>query len=58
MHANKEKIWRRCIPRGCSAVGLKFTSTGDTSDEKHPAILESMEFPEPVINVAEPKTKA
>ena len=43
-----------------AAVGLKNTSTGDTlCDEKHPVILESMEFPEPVIRVAiEPKTKA
>ena len=43
-----------------AAVGLKNTTTGDTlCDEKHPVILESMEFPEPVINVAiEPKTKA
>lgn len=61
MHANKredlEKVYSGDI---ASAVGLKFTSTGDTlCDEKHPVILESMEFPEPVINVAiEPKTKA
>ena len=43
-----------------AAVGLKNTTTGDTlCDEKHPVILESMEFPEPVIRVAiEPKTKA
>src|SRR5699024_9596572 len=43
-----------------AAVGLKDTATGDTlCDEKHPVILESMEFPEPVISVAiEPKTKA
>ena len=43
-----------------AAVGLKITTTGDTlCDEKHPIILESMEFPEPVIRVAiEPKTKA
>ena len=43
-----------------AAVGLKSTTTGDTlCDEKHPIILESMEFPEPVIRVAiEPKTKA
>ncbi|MCQ2567336.1 MAG: elongation factor G [Mogibacterium sp.] len=42
-----------------AAVGLKFTTTGDTlCDEKHPIILESMEFPEPVIEIAiEPKTK-
>jgi elongation factor G len=60
MHANKredlEKVYSGDI---ASAVGLKFTSTGDTlCDEKHPVVLESMEFPEPVINVAiEPKTK-
>ena len=43
-----------------AAVGLKNTTTGDSlCDEKHPVILESMEFPEPVIRVAiEPKTKA
>src|SRR3954466_2928884 len=43
-----------------AAVGLKDTTTGDTlCDEKHPIILESMTFPEPVIKVAiEPKTKA
>ncbi|ETJ45125.1 Elongation factor G, partial [human gut metagenome] len=43
-----------------AAVGLKDTTTGDTlCDEKNPVILESMEFPEPVISVAvEPKTKA
>ncbi len=61
MHANKredlEKVYAGDI---ASAVGLKITGTGDTlCDEKHPVILESMEFPEPVINVAiEPKTKA
>ena len=61
MHANKredlEKVYSGDI---AAAVGLKITSTGDTlCDEKHPVILESMEFPEPVINVAiEPKTKA
>ena len=60
MHANKredlEKVYSGDI---ASAVGLKMTATGDTlCDEKHPVILESMEFPEPVINVAiEPKTK-
>ena len=55
-----------CIRDSCyagdiaAAVGLKNTTTGDTlCDEKHPVILESMEFPEPVIRVAiEPKTKA
>ena len=43
-----------------AAVGLKHTTTGDTlCDEKHPIILESMEFPDPVIEIAiEPKTKA
>ena len=43
-----------------AAVGFKFTTTGDTiCDEQHPVILESMEFPEPVIDIAiEPKTKA
>jgi len=61
MHANKredlEKVYSGDI---AAAVGLKFTTTGDTlCDEQHPIILESMEFPEPVINVAiEPKTKA
>ncbi len=61
MHANKreelEKVYSGDI---AAAVGLKLTTTGDTlSDEKHPVILESMVFPEPVISVAiEPKTKA
>ena len=43
-----------------AAVGFKLTTTGDTiCDEQHPVILESMEFPEPVIDIAiEPKTKA
>ena len=43
-----------------AAIGFKFTSTGDTlCDEQHPVILESMDFPEPVIELAiEPKTKA
>ena len=43
-----------------AAVGFKLTTTGDTiCDEQHPVILESMEFPEPVIELAiEPKTKA
>ena len=43
-----------------AAVGFKFTTTGDTiCDEQHPVILESMEFPEPVIELAiEPKTKS
>ncbi len=61
MHANKrqelEKVFSGDI---AAAVGLKFTTTGDTiCDEQHPVILESMEFPEPVIELAiEPKTKA
>lgn len=61
MHANKrmdlEKVYSGDI---AAAVGLKVTTTGDTiCDEKNPVILEAMEFPEPVINVAiEPKTKA
>ena len=61
MHANhREDI--DCVYAGdiAAAVGLKNTTTGDTlSDEKHPIILESMKFPDPVIRVAiEPKTKA
>ena len=61
MHANhREDI--ECVYSGdiAAAVGVKNTTTGDTlCDEKHPIILESMEFPEPVIRVAiEPKTKA
>jgi elongation factor G len=61
MHANKrmelEKVYSGDI---AAAVGFKLTTTGDTiCDEQHPVILESMEFPEPVIDVAiEPKTKA
>ena len=61
MHANKraelEKVYSGDI---AAAVGFKFTGTGDTiCDEQHPVILESMEFPEPVIELAiEPKTKA
>jgi elongation factor G len=61
MHANKrmelEKVYSGDI---AAAVGLKYTTTGDTiCDEQHPVILESMEFPEPVIDIAiEPKTKA
>ena len=61
MHANHredlEQVWSGDI---AAAVGLKNTTTGDTlCDEKHPIILESMEFPDPVIRVAiEPKTKA
>ena len=61
MHANSrkdiEKVYSGDI---AAAVGFKNTTTGDTlCDEKHPIILESMEFPEPVIRVAiEPKTRA
>ena len=61
MHANKrqelEKVYSGDI---AAAVGFKFTTTGDTiCDEQHPIILESMVFPEPVIELAiEPKTKA
>ena len=61
MHANKrqelEKVYSGDI---AAAVGFKTTGTGDTlCDEQHPVILESMEFPEPVIDIAiEPKTKA
>ncbi len=61
MHANKrEDIKEVAAGDICAAVGLKTTLTGDTlCDEKSPVILESMEFPEPVIDVAiEPKTKA
>ena len=60
MHANKrselDKVYSGDIP---AAVGFKLTATGDTiCDEKHPVVLESMEFPEPVIELAiEPKTK-
>ena len=61
MHANhREDI--ECVYSGdiAAVIGLKNSTTGDTlCDEKHPIILESMEFPEPVIRVAiEPKTKA
>jgi len=61
MHANhREDV--ECVYSGdiAAAVGLKDTTTGDTlCDEDHPVILESMEFPDPVIRVAiEPKTKA
>ena len=61
MHANKraelDKVYSGDI---AAAAGFKFTTTGDTiCDEQHPVILESMEFPEPVIELAiEPKTKA
>ncbi|WP_035586554.1 elongation factor G [Hippea jasoniae] len=61
MHANKREdvdvVYAGDI---AAAIGLKYTTTGDTlCDEKNPIVLESMEFPEPVISVAvEPKTKA
>lgn len=61
MHANHRKDIECCYSGDiAAAVGLKNTTTGDTlCDPKHPIILESMEFPEPVIRVAiEPKTKA
>ena len=61
MHANHRKDIDVCYAGDiAAAVGLKNTTTGDTlCDPKHPIILESMEFPEPVIRVAiEPKTKA
>ena len=61
MHANHRQDIDECHAGDiAAAVGLKNTTTGDTvCDEKHPIILESMEFPEPVIRVAiEPKTKA
>ena len=61
MHANKrhelDKVYSGDI---AAAIGFKVSTTGDTiCDEQHPVILESMEFPEPVIDIAiEPKTKA
>ena len=61
MHANERKDIDRCYAGDIAAVvGVKSTTTGDTlCDEAHPVILESMEFPDPVIRVAiEPKTKA
>src|SRR5262249_34705209 len=61
MHANKrEEIKEVYAGDIAAAVGLKSVSTGDTlCDEKHPIVLESMDFPEPVISLAiEPKTKA
>jgi elongation factor G len=61
MHANhREEIDRVYAGDIAAAVGLKDTTTGDTlCDDNHPVILESMEFPEPVISVAiEPKSKA
>jgi elongation factor G len=61
MHANKrEEIKEVYAGDIAAAVGLKYTTTGDTlCPEEHPVILESIEFPEPVISIAiEPKTKA
>lgn len=61
MHANKREEVKEIVAGDIGAVvGLKHTLTGDTlCDEKHPIILESIEFPEPVMSVAiEPKTKA
>ena len=61
MHSNERKdISEICSGDICAIVGLKNTTTGDTlCDEKHPIILEQMEFPEPVIQLSlEPKTKA
>ena len=61
MHANKrEELSKVYAGDIAAAIGFKTTTTGDTiCDEQHPVILESMEFPEPVIDVAiEPKTKA
>ena len=61
MHANKRSELDKAYSGDiAAAVGLKVTATGDTlCDEQHPVILESMEFPEPVIELAiEPKTKA
>ncbi|MCL2109418.1 MAG: elongation factor G [Oscillospiraceae bacterium] len=61
MHANSRDDISICYAGDiAAAIGLKNTTTGDTlCDDKHPVILESMEFPEPVISLAiEPKTKA
>ncbi|GHU57419.1 elongation factor G [Clostridia bacterium] len=61
MHANHRQDLEVCYSGDiAAAVGLKTTTTGDTlCDENHPVILESMEFPDPVIDLAiEPKTKA
>lgn len=61
MHANDRTEIERCYSGDiAAAIGFKDVTTGDTlCDEKHPIILEKMEFPEPVISVAvEPKTKA
>ena len=61
MHANhREEVEEVCAGEICAIVGLKDTTTGDTlCDEANPIILEKMEFPDPVIQIAiEPKTKA
>jgi len=61
MHANKRQELNKVYSGDiAAAIGFKFSATGDTiCDEQHPVILESMEFPEPVIELAiEPKTKA
>jgi elongation factor G len=61
MHANKREEIKEVLAGDIAAcVGLKTATTGDTlCDEKHPVVLERMEFPEPVIHIAiEPKTKA
>ena len=61
MHANhREEVTEVYTGEIAAAVGLKCTTTGDTlCDEQHPVILETMEFPDPVISIAvEPKTKA
>jgi elongation factor G len=61
MHANhREEVAEVYTGEIAAAVGLKCTTTGDTlCDEQHPVILETMEFPDPVISIAvEPKTKA
>jgi translation elongation factor EF-G len=61
MHANKREEIETCYAGNIyAAVGLKEARTGDTlCDQKHPIVLESMNFPEPVISIAiEPKTKA
>ncbi len=61
MHANhREEVSKVSTGEIAAAVGLKFTATGDTlCDEKNPILLETMQFPEPVIDVAiEPKTRA
>jgi elongation factor G len=61
MHANKREEVETCYAGNIyAAVGLRDTRTGDTlCDEKHPIVLEKMEFPDPVISIAiEPKTKA